>query len=193
MPVVNAQFHFFDHMFNHAAGGGQRMRQEEPSDSARYQSEWKAANCDKYLCPGTLACVASENKDHESQKADDSQSNTAGNISSVLHDTDPSSNSLLAPVHIPEDPHAILKSTHPAASILANSGLVVQRQLEMMNVLIGFEQANRYIILDGHGNHVGYMAEQDNSIGNTIARQWAGTHRSVVTWVFDRHGKEVLR
>lgn len=48
----------------------------------------------------------------------------------------PSQNTLLAPVHIPEDPNAVLKETHPATSLLANSGLVVQRQLELMNVMV---------------------------------------------------------
>ena len=49
---------------------------------------------------------------------------------------DPSLNTLLAPVHIPEDPNAVLKERHPATGILTNSGLVVQRQLEMMNVMV---------------------------------------------------------
>lgn len=49
---------------------------------------------------------------------------------------DPSQNTLLAPVHIPEDPNAVLKENHPATNVLANSGLVVQRQLEMMNVMM---------------------------------------------------------
>jgi hypothetical protein len=49
---------------------------------------------------------------------------------------DPSQNTLLSPVHIPEDPNGVLKETHPATSILANSGLVVQRQLEMMNIMM---------------------------------------------------------
>jgi hypothetical protein len=57
-------------------------------------------------------------------------------LSATLHDTNPQDNSLLAPVHIPEDPNAVLKERHPAAAILANSGLVVERQFEMMNVLL---------------------------------------------------------
>ncbi|KAI5281893.1 hypothetical protein KEM52_003834, partial [Ascosphaera acerosa] len=114
-------------------------------------------------------------------------------VSSALHDADPASNSLLAPVHVPEDPAAVLDSQHPAASILASSSLVVQRQLELLNVLVGFKQANRHALLDARGMHVGYMAEQDDGAGAAIARQWAGTHRSAVTWVFNRHGKEVLR
>lgn len=49
---------------------------------------------------------------------------------------DPSQNTLLAPVHIPEDPNAVLRENHPAVGLLANSGLVVQRQLELMNVMM---------------------------------------------------------
>ncbi|CAL5871368.1 uncharacterized protein PFLUO_LOCUS5618 [Penicillium psychrofluorescens] len=106
---------------------------------------------------------------------------------------DPSQNTLLSPVHLPEDPNGVLKSAHPATNILANSGLVIQRQLEMMNIMIGFEQANKYVIMDAQGNHVGYMAEQEKGMGNMMARQWFRTHRSFVTHVFDRHENEVLR
>ncbi|KAJ5323777.1 Scramblase-domain-containing protein [Penicillium atrosanguineum] len=106
---------------------------------------------------------------------------------------DPAQNTLLSPVHVPEDPNAVLKETHPAISILANSGLVVQRQFEMMNVMIGFEQANKYVIMDAMGNHIGYMAEQEKGMGNAMARQWFKTHRSFVTHVFDRNENEVLR
>lgn len=49
---------------------------------------------------------------------------------------DPTQNTLLSPVHIPEDPNGVLKETHPAMGILANSGLVIQRQLELMNVMM---------------------------------------------------------
>jgi hypothetical protein len=104
-----------------------------------------------------------------------------------------SQNNLLTPVHIPEDPNSVLKETHPVMRLLDNSAIVVQRQLEMMNVLLGFEQANRYVIMDPHGNHIGYLAEQDHGIGSAIARQMFRTHRSFTTHVFDREEKEVLR
>ena len=44
--------------------------------------------------------------------------------------------SLLAPVHVPEDKNATLRSDHPAARLLENSALVVSRQLELMNVML---------------------------------------------------------
>ena len=50
--------------------------------------------------------------------------------------------------------------------------LVVQRQIEKTNLLLGFEQANRDVIMDPQGNHVGYMAERDGGFGRAIGRQW---------------------
>lgn len=114
-------------------------------------------------------------------------------MSNLLAQTSDADNSLLAPVHIPDDPNAVLKSGHPSTNILAESGIVVQRQIEMMNVFLGFEQANRYVILDPHGNHIGYMAETEGGIGKSMGRQLLRTHRPFTTNIFDRHGDEVLR
>lgn len=50
------------------------------------------------------------------------------------------------PVIIPPDPQGVLQNNHAAREILAHDSLVIVRQLEMMNVFLGFEQANRYAI-----------------------------------------------
>ncbi|KAA6413206.1 MAG: hypothetical protein FRX48_02950 [Lasallia pustulata] len=114
-------------------------------------------------------------------------------VSNALHDTKPEDNNLLSPVHVPEDPDGVLNERHPAANILVNSAIVVQRQLELMNVMLGFEQANKYVIMDPQGKHIGYMAERELGMGNMMARQWFRTHRSFTTHVFDKQEKEVLR
>ncbi len=62
-----------------------------------------------------------------------------------------------------------------------------------MNVMLGFEQANKYVILNGQGEHIGYIAERELGMGNMIARQMLSTHRSFTAHVFDKHEKEVLR
>ncbi|KAF7194195.1 Phospholipid scramblase family protein [Pseudocercospora fuligena] len=100
---------------------------------------------------------------------------------------------LVTEVRIPDDPNGVLPPDHPALSILGNSSLVIQRQMEMMNLLMGFEQANRYIIMDGQGQTIGYIAEQDHGFGRAMARQFARTHRSFTTYIFDRNEREVLR
>ncbi|KAI9791613.1 MAG: hypothetical protein M1816_003699 [Peltula sp. TS41687] len=114
-------------------------------------------------------------------------------VSQVLHGTDAQKNSLLAPVHVSENPDGVLKESHPAARLLANSSIVVQRQLELMNVMIGFEQANKYVIMDPQGNLIGYMAEREQGLRNTMTRQLFRAHRSFTTHVFDRNEVEILR
>lgn len=114
-------------------------------------------------------------------------------VSNALATIPDGENSLVSPVYMPEDPNGVLKETHPVMRLLDNSTLIIQRQLEMMNVLMGFEQANRYVIMDPHGNHIGYLAEQEHGIGNAVARQMLKTHRSFTTHVFDKEEKEVLR
>ena len=121
------------------------------------------------------------------------KSSSIDTVSNALRNTNPQDNNLLAPVHIPEDPDGVLNEKHPAAALLANSAIVVQRQLELMNVMLGFEQANKYIILNGQGEHIGYIAERDLGMGNLMARQMFSTHRSFTAHVFDKHEKEVLR
>ena len=100
---------------------------------------------------------------------------------------------LVSDVHIPDDPHTVLPKSHPALSLLGQSSVVIQRQLEMMNVMLGFEQANRYIMMNGHGQTIGYIAEQDHGIGSTMARQVFRTHRSFTAHIFDAQEREVLR
>lgn len=112
-------------------------------------------------------------------------------LASTLSETN--SSDLVSEVHIPADPHGVLPPDHPALAILGNSSLVIQRQIEMMNIIIGFEQANRYIMMDGQGNTLGYIAEQDHGLGRSMARQVFKTHRSFTTHIFDRYEREVLR
>jgi len=112
-------------------------------------------------------------------------------LATTLAESDTSD--LVSEVRIPDDPDGVLPPDHPALSILGNSSLVIQRQLEMMNVMLGFEQANKYIIMNGQGQTIGYIAERDHGIGSTLARQMFRTHRSFTTHIFDAQEKEVLR
>ena len=125
--------------------------------------------------------------------ASENKRSSLDSISSALHDADTSKNDLLSPVHIPEDPNGVLTENHPATSILANSAIVITRQLELMNVMMGFEQANKYVVMDPQGQHIGFMAEKDLGMGNMFKRQMFSTHRSFTTHIFDKFGKEVLR
>ena len=131
---------------------------------------------------------------HDGAKAQQSQEQQVGRntqLATTLAQSDTSD--LVTEVRIPDDPHGVIPTNHPALSLLGNSSLVIQRQLEMMNVMLGFEQANRYIIMDGQGQTLGYIAEQDHGIGTAVARQMFRTHRSFTTHIFDAQEREVLR
>lgn len=88
---------------------------------------------------------------------------------------------LVTEVRMPDDPHGVLPHSHPAMAILSNSALVIQRQIEMVNLMQGFEQANRYVIMDGEGQTIGYIAEQHHGMSSMFQRQIFATHRSLTT------------
>ncbi|KEF63668.1 uncharacterized protein A1O9_01646 [Exophiala aquamarina CBS 119918] len=117
----------------------------------------------------------------------------ARSMESLLADTKPADNPLLARVHTREDAEAVLNFDHPAANILTQPGLVVQRHYGTMGIVSRLEQVDKYVILDPRGNHIGYMAEHDGMFQKILPGQWFRTHRAFTTHVFDRHVQEVLR
>ncbi|KAK4531437.1 hypothetical protein CCYA_CCYA08G2294 [Cyanidiococcus yangmingshanensis] len=80
----------------------------------------------------------------------------------------------------------------PLASVLSHPLLVVTREIEWGNLLIGFEQANKYAIRVADGRIVGFIAEE-SSLGRAILRQALRTHRSFQATIMDALGTPVLR
>lgn len=169
-----------------------KLRYLQPTRSFSRSANLLRPQSQQYDTEGRTPGFARRRRSHHNPHHDANQDST--NPSNIPQQTtDNATNSLLAPVHIPEDPEAILNEQHPATSILNNSSIVVQRQIEMMNVFLGFEQANKYIIMDPQGAHIGFLAETDNGLGSALKRQAFRTHRSFTTHVFDKNEKEVLR
>jgi hypothetical protein len=77
----------------------------------------------------------------------------------------------------PVAPGDLITLNDEAARILSEPSLVVVRQLEMMNVFLGFEQANRYRLVNAKGEDVGFLAEQEGGFGTSIGRQLLRGHR----------------
>lgn len=94
---------------------------------------------------------------------------------------------------LPKVETSFIQPNHPVASVLLNEPtIVIERQMEMMNVFLGFEQANRYAILDVMGNRIGYMEERDFSFVKALMRQFYRLHRPFTMDVFDNWGNVVL-
>ncbi|EOR02837.1 hypothetical protein E3P92_03145 [Wallemia ichthyophaga] len=100
---------------------------------------------------------------------------------------------LKADVNVPDDADAILNKRNSVSKLLEQPSLVVIRQLEMMNIFVGFEQSNKYAMLDIHGNPIGYLVEQDDSLLGQLGRQLFRTHRPFNFLIMDKDGQHVLR
>ncbi|ORY34718.1 Scramblase-domain-containing protein [Naematelia encephala] len=100
--------------------------------------------------------------------------------------------SLSRPVIIPNDPKGVLTNNHQARELLGHESLVIARQIEMLNIFVGFEQANRYAIHTPSGELVGFLAEEEQSIISTMSRQLLRTHRPFRAVVMDKLGNPVL-
>lgn len=60
-------------------------------------------------------------------------------------------------------------------------------------VLVGFEQANRYAIVDPSGAPIGYIVEEDTTMVKAMSRQLLRTHRPFKASVLDLDGNEILK
>lgn len=76
--------------------------------------------------------------------------------------------------------------------LLGHDQLVVTRQLEMLNLFIGFEQSNRYVISNEEGDTLGYIAEEPRGFLATFGRQILRTHRPFRALVMDSAGTPIL-
>ncbi|KJA18559.1 hypothetical protein HYPSUDRAFT_1099250 [Hypholoma sublateritium FD-334 SS-4] len=71
--------------------------------------------------------------------------------------------------------------------------LIIERQLEMLNVFIGFEQSNKYTINGADGEPLGYVAEEPRGFWGTLSRQAFSTHRPFRAVIMDKEGVPVRR
>jgi uncharacterized protein YxjI len=60
-------------------------------------------------------------------------------------------------------------------------------------VLVGFEQANKYAIVNPSGTPIGFIAEEDTTMMKAMSRQVLRTHRPFKASVLDLEGNEVLK
>lgn len=88
----------------------------------------------------------------------------------------------------PPNDNGILTSSDGIYDILREPTLVIERQIEMMNVIVGFEQANKYKIMNAMGEQLGYMEEKDYGIFKMIGRQFFKLHRPFEIEVFNNYG-----
>lgn len=78
-------------------------------------------------------------------------------------------------------------------TILGQDTLVVTREIEMMNIFIGFEQANKYALNTAQGETVGYIAEvEEGLLGGSLKRQLMRTRRPFKATIMDTSGNIIM-
>ena len=71
------------------------------------------------------------------------------------------------------------KTEYSAISVVKRTSLIVTRDIEWAQVMLGYEQANRYQVLDENGDKVALLMEQDG-FGRALSRQILRTRRGFV-------------
>lgn len=92
----------------------------------------------------------------------------------------------------PPNENGLITPHDPIYDILKEPTLVIERQMEMMNVFLGFEQANNYKIMNAHGQQLGYMREKDYGILKMIGRQFFKLHRPFEIEVFNNYDELLM-
>lgn len=93
---------------------------------------------------------------------------------------------------IPPNDNGLITEQDGIYDILKEPTLVIERQIEFMNVALGFEQANRYKIMNSLGEQIGFMEEKDMGIAKVIGRQFFRLHRPFDIDVFNNYGDLLL-
>ncbi|QEU62678.1 Aim25 [Kluyveromyces lactis] len=94
---------------------------------------------------------------------------------------------------VPNTNNVTIQQYDPIATTILNEPtIIIERQIEMMNVVLGFEQANKYAIMDVMGNRIGYMQERDFGFFKAITRQIYRLHRPFTVDVFDNYGNVLM-
>lgn len=89
---------------------------------------------------------------------------------------------------VPVEKQTSLEKQTPLEILLSPPALVITRDYEWANILIGFEQANKYTIRSAPtGEVVGYLAEE-STFGSMLTRNLLRTRRPFKATVFDKAG-----
>jgi hypothetical protein len=92
----------------------------------------------------------------------------------------------------PKTSDAVSSQSDQLASVVARNALIVTRDVEWGQVLLGFEQAQQYSVRDQDGTVVALLAEEVGGVGRALSRQLLRNRRGFRATVFSPDGSEIL-
>lgn len=78
------------------------------------------------------------------------------------------------------------------ANVVGHAALVVAREIEWGTVILGFEQCNKYTVLDETGATVALLAEDVGGLGTAVGRQVLRRRRPFKATVFTPDGSRII-
>ena len=86
----------------------------------------------------------------------------------------------------------VLTTASACADILSHNTINIRRQVELLNVFIGFEQGRQYALTGPSGEPIGYLLEEAQSLASMFARQFLKLHRTAKLALLDMNGNVLL-
>lgn len=88
--------------------------------------------------------------------------------------------------------HSIRRGMNPQLqNMLMQDAIIVQQAIEMSNVLLGIDSANKYDVFAPTGHKLGSVAEIGRGAGGFIMRQLFNNARACKLQIFDIQGTEI--
>lgn len=78
------------------------------------------------------------------------------------------------------------------ANMVGHPALIVAREIEWGTVILGFEQSNKYTVLDENGATVALLAEDVGGVGTAVGRQLLRRRRPFKATVFTPDGSRII-
>ncbi|KAK9369681.1 Scramblase-domain-containing protein [Lipomyces kononenkoae] len=91
-----------------------------------------------------------------------------------------------------ENPKGIVQRSDLIAPILENPEIMIRREIEIIGLAVGYEQANRYTLMSRGRVLLGNMEEVDRGFLTFITRQLYRLHRPFTVRAYDVYGNHIL-
>eukprot|EP00823_Brevimastigomonas_motovehiculus_P002003 TRINITY_DN1296_c1_g1_i2.p1 TRINITY_DN1296_c1_g1~~TRINITY_DN1296_c1_g1_i2.p1 ORF type:complete len:585 (-),score=212.57 TRINITY_DN1296_c1_g1_i2:244-1998(-) len=86
----------------------------------------------------------------------------------------------------------VLPFDAPTLQLFSNKKLIIGREMEYLDIFMGFKTAQKYTIRNQEGELVGFIVEED-SLAKSIARNALRSHRSFSASILDVKGQVIFK
>ncbi|KAK9432751.1 Scramblase-domain-containing protein [Lipomyces doorenjongii] len=156
-----------------------------------------ATRCSKQLFTSPTGAILRASRTYASQEQIDRYTRKTGSLRSRFKRSGLQSyREVVGPegevARVIDDPRGIIQRSDLVTPILENPELVIRREIEIIGLAVGYEQANRYTLMSRDRVLFGSMEEVDQGFLSFITRQLYRLHRPFTVRAYDVFGNHIL-